>query len=445
MAYQISAKLLYEFEQLKTSAVVDTSKIFKKYLEDTDKLDLGTVRKWTVDLPGIGSISTDPNASNAEIEHKQALEALKHLTESNPPAQQNNPAQANTAPVSGMGVFGSTHKPLISAFNEYIEELEAREIRSINHIKPAVNNFIEWIREQQNNIAVNQLTVNHIKQYKKYLRSAYNKRTKKTGLTEATIYKRIGFIDTFLKWCQDQQYIADGDRNLPTYKQKGQKPNAVSKGTTYKAFSQLEIAKIFDSKLFEEPPHLYISVLIGAYTGARLAEICYLNPQDIELISYDKKYFDKATITFDNRTKNNSSKRTIPIHNELSFIHLYRENLLRHYPEATTLFPWLSNPDKRVGDAFGKYLDKIGIQDRTKVFHSFRKNVSQQLKMTGCPENFANYYIGHLNKSLHNVVYAGLDEPVLLFKKHIDNIFYDIDFSEIMGRKLIEGIVPIKK
>ena len=431
LAYQLSAKLLAEFEQAKQAmAWYDKPDSVKHLLNGQKSTNL---RQWTVSLEGIGTIATNPNAPNQELEHSQALEALKALQGSaTPPQNTQNPPQSNTALLSG--VVGSEHKPLVSAFNEYVEDLEYRQVKSIKHIKPAVNAFVEWITQQHSNIACNQITPNQIKQYRKYLLNTYNKRTGKTGLTPATVYKRLGFIDTFFKWCQDQRYIADGDRNLPTYRLKGSKPDAVAKGTTYKAFTQLEIEKIFDVQLYEELPHLYISVILGAYTGARLAEICHLNPNHIII---PDGYFqpgndDPVSITFEARTKNNSSKRTIPAHRAIAhFLVIYKQHLLYEFPDPETLFPWLSNPDKRVGDAFAKYLDKLGIQDSTKVFHSFRKNVSEQLNLTGCPENYAEYYVGHLKKSLHNSVYAGVDKPLKLFQAHVNKISYPIEVKGV--------------
>lgn len=416
LANQLSVKLLTEFEQAKQAMRFKDN----KPQTDTDKALWEIAQKhkaqaeqWQVNLPSGINISTDPQAKDQTAEHRQALEALKALQQDNPQPQPEKPTQPNT----GVEVFGSTHKPLISCFNEYVEELEAKQLKSIDHIKPALNNFIEYIRESNSNIPVNQVKPEHIKQYKKYLRTAYNKRTKQYGLKESTIYKRIGFIDTFMKWCQDQQYIADGDRNLPTYKQKGKKPDAVSAGTTYKAFTQQEIQLIFSDALNTVLPHLQQAIYIGAYTGARLAELCYINPQDIDL--------NTNTIRFETATKNNSSKRIIPIHKAI--IPLFSEikqRLYAEYENPQTIFPHLTKPDKRIGDAFAKYLIALEIKTPEKVFHSFRKNVSEQLKLTGCPSNYAEYYIGHLNRNLHNSIYAGVDEPVEQFRKHINKISY---------------------
>ena len=412
LAYQLSAKLLAEFEQAKQAMAWYDKPDSVKHLLNGQK-STSKLRQWTVNIEGIGSVSTDPNASFPDLEHEQALKALKQLTETNLPKQAEQPLQGNTALLSS--VVGSEHKPLVSAFNEYVEDLEYRQVKSIKHIKPAVQSFVDWITEQHSNIACNQITPNQIKKYRKHLLNTYNKRTGKTGLTPATVYKRLGFIDTFFKWCQDQRYIADGDRNLPTYRLKGSKPDAVAKGTTYQPFNQTEIAKIFSIELWREVPHLGLACVVGAYTGGRLAEICYLNPHDITA----------DTITFNTRTKNVSSKRTIPLHKKISWLNLYSNQLLDRYPEATTLFPWLTNPDKRIGDAFGKYLDKLNIEDSTKVFHSFRSNVSQQLKMTGCPQQYAEYYTGHLNRNLHNSIYAGVDEPVEAYRKYVNKIEYE--------------------
>lgn len=420
LAYRLSAKLLTEFQQYKQAMSGDQLPDSIKRLLDNPAEAKKSVRQWQVSLPGGIEISTDPSAKDSTQEHRQALEALKAIQQANPQPVPEKPPETARDFISQL--TGSQAKHFSQASAEYLEELEARQLKSLPHIATAINHFKKWLLKTDKNIAVNQVSPQHIKDYKQALRKAPNHKTGQKGLSEASIYKKLGFIETFFRWCQDQRYFPDGERNLPTYRLKGKKPNAVIAGTTYQPFTDQELKRIFNPDKYlarNKTPHQLLAPIIGAYTGARLAEICYINPQHITNNNPEGIY----TLTFEKKTKNESSRRTIPIHSALEKPLLtYIEMLLKAYPNATNLFPYSSNPDKAAGGGFARYLDHIGITSKQKVFHSFRKNVAQQLKMAGCPTEYSQYYIGHLNKNLHNTVYAGMDKPLSLFKQQIDKI-----------------------
>ena len=415
LAYQVSAMLLVEFESAKQMAdKFDIDKLVQSVKQ-------GHTRHWTVDLEGIGKISTNPNASDPVKEHQQAMEALSLLSQKNR-AQQEEIHQ----------VIGSTRKNLYSAFNEYKSELEAQQKKSRQHIIPAIKKFVDWINEQHQNIAVNEVKQTHIKEYKQFLRGFQNKKTGQKGLSPSTVYNRLGFIETFFRYCQDQKYYPDGERNLPTHKQKGAKPDAVAVNRDYQAFSTAEIKEIFAVENYQSNtlPHQFWLPLLGLYTGARLAELCYVNPYSVNNDNPEQVW----VLEFSQATKNHSSKRTIPIHQsliDLGFLE-YVEALKQCFEKPETLFPYSTNPDKAGGSRFHHYIrNTLEISNPRKVFHSFRSNVAEKLKMAGVPENYSQYYIGHLSKNIHSYIYAGQNKPIGLFKSYIEQLDYPVEINSL--------------
>jgi integrase len=128
--------------------------------------------------------------------------------------------------------------------------------------------------------------------------------------------------------------------------------------------------------------------LIGLYTGARINEICQLNPltdiiQDKETgVHYFHFTDDGETISgVDKSIKTKSSKRIVPIHSkllELGFLDYVGK--IKQSNQKILFIEWEPRNSKASANAskwFIRYLAKIGLSDETKGgrlsgFHSFR-------------------------------------------------------------------------
>ena len=127
--------------------------------------------------------------------------------------------------------------------------------------------------------------------------------------------------------------------------------------------------------------------LIGLYTGARINEICQLNPltdiiQDKETgVHYFHFTDDGETISgVDKSIKTKSSKRIVPIHSkllELGFLDYVGK--IKQSNQKILFIEWEPRNSKASANAskwFIRYLAKIGLSDETKGgrlsgFHSF--------------------------------------------------------------------------
>lgn len=168
-------------------------------------------------------------------------------------------------------------------------------------------------------------------------------------------------------------------KNLKVHKTKQQlKENYSNK---YRPFSSIELKKIFNPKTYpsiNEKDKFYIP-LIALLQGMRLNEICQLKVNDIKKMSRTKYYISiNEDVKHDQRTKNNTSNRDIPIHPlliDLGFLDWIKERKQKDRNGRLFKSCVKDNRGYYSRDAsknFGNMLNRLGITDSTKVFHSFR-------------------------------------------------------------------------
>jgi integrase len=116
--------------------------------------------------------------------------------------------------------------------------------------------------------------------------------------------------------------------------------------------------------------------ILGVFTGARLNELCQLLVEDVDCD--DGIHFLNITNEGENqRVKNRSSKRKMPIHDGL--VSLGFLEFVRHQRQAgeTRLFPELKLSEygyysEDFSKWFSRYLKQIGIKTDKVSFHSLR-------------------------------------------------------------------------
>jgi integrase len=230
----------------------------------------------------------------------------------------------------------------------------------------------------------------------------------------------------------------NGDRLGGESKQRHFKPN--------------ELERLFEGdemKEFANNPqlaHKYWLPHIGLFTGARVNEICQLNPQTDILKDPESGiwYFwiterTEGDERIHKSTKNDVSRRTVPIHSkliELGFL-AYFEKIKQL--GAKLIFPnWNPSRGKASGIAenwFRDFLKKIGLRDETPYehlvgMHAFRSTLANMALNVGVNESSI---LGHAGEG--SSVARGYQGPVWLKnqQKIIEQIIYEIDF-----------IIPVK-
>ncbi len=221
-------------------------------------------------------------------------------------------------------------------------------------------------------------------------------------LSDKTLARHLSALHGLFTWVTDTGYFdgpnpvkVAGGKSTPRYK----------RGT----FTDSEVAAIFAGWQFETRPrpHSHDNALpwvaiLGAFTGARLEDICGLHVDDVREES-GVHYLDiKAS-------KTAAGVRRVPIHSQviaLAFLD-YVKSCRGH------LFPSLGKPGvdgKRgtyLGKVFTRHCRAVDIDKPLLGFHYWRKTVGTKLENAGVPELDAARLLGHKVKTMSYGVYSG--------------------------------------
>lgn len=133
--------------------------------------------------------------------------------------------------------------------------------------------------------------------------------------------------------------------------------------------------------------------LLALFTGARLGELGKLQVEDVRH-ERDVWYLD----LMNTGTKTQGSKRQVPIHPELIRLGFLEYVEARRKAGGDTLFPGRAGKSldtEAWSKWWGRYARSHGIEDRRKVFHSFRHTVKDGLRDSGVPFDLRSALQGH--------------------------------------------------
>lgn len=170
-------------------------------------------------------------------------------------------------------------------------------------------------------------------------------------------------------------------------------------------FTEDDLIRLFDPEVYgpetKGRPYRYWLPLLAIYTGARLNELCQLYVDDIEKVDGIECLHIQA-LRPDQKIKNATSERLIPIHPELKergFLDYIADLKVRGEERA---FPELSlhkhhgygHTPSRWFSSFRKRLEFTDAEAK-KDFHSFRHTVADHLKQAGQGEDKIAALLGH--------------------------------------------------
>ncbi|WNK19081.1 site-specific integrase [Halomonas piscis] len=182
-------------------------------------------------------------------------------------------------------------------------------------------------------------------------------------------------------------------------------------------FTEEEIGRIFFEVKQQEGWKYWIPHL-GYYGAFRLNEICQLYKEDVKIIDGIACIHVRERKP-DQRLKNHSAERVIPIHHDL--LKMGFVEYVSSLPDQSRVFNlrwsekhgYSATPSKW----FGRLRDKLGIEQRgrgKKDFHSFRHTIANELKQKGVSENQIGGVLGHTTGGITNTRYGKEYEPDVL-------------------------------
>jgi integrase len=230
--------------------------------------------------------------------------------------------------------------------------------------------------------------------------------------------QRMQWICRMFRWFHGQKWIVDdpstglrGESVLT----KAERSRVATSRSERQEFTLAEIETIFSSQVFQmekleqtragtfrtfQPFHYWLP-LLGLFTGARIGEITQLHLDDVRcddgvwFLDINKNSNDKSL-------KNSWSIRRVPLHPDLLNLGFTKWTESLKSGGYVRLFPELSwNETNRYAKepirAMSRFLEKAGMpRDGTKVFHSFRHGMNNQLqKRSAMPDIMRKRLMGH--------------------------------------------------
>jgi len=190
------------------------------------------------------------------------------------------------------------------------------------------------------------------------------------------------------------------------------------------------------------PERFWVPVL-GLYTGCRIEEICQLYLEDIQ--EEDGIWFlDINSNAPDKKLKNKASERIVPLHpfivNDLNFMGFVEKLRAEN---AERLFPALkmekTKYSSQPGKWFGRYKKRLGFPTGTKVFHSLRHSLTDNLKQQMVSPLIIDELTGHAHSGESMSRYGKPYVVKTLYEEAISKLNYQIDLSHLKNSKYVVG------
>jgi integrase len=169
---------------------------------------------------------------------------------------------------------------------------------------------------------------------------------------------------------------------------------AANKGWT--PFPREAVALLINAARAKEDPELVDLITLGAYTGARIEELCALKLADIGAASFQ---------IIDSKTA--AGVREVPIHAALvPLLERLRVSSQDGYLLSGLTFNKYGDRSNAIGKRFGRMKTALGFGSQ-EVFHSLRGTLVTALENAGVSENLAADIVGHEKPRITYGLYSG--------------------------------------
>jgi integrase len=174
--------------------------------------------------------------------------------------------------------------------------------------------------------------------------------------------------------------------------------------------------------------------IFALYTGARLEEIGQLRCSDIRQYNRNFWYISFTADGQKTRLKTRSSERDVPIHRDI-----IDKGLLEQRDSSSRMGEWLFPeliPNRHgtrtaaFSKRWGKFFDRIGLDDDRLAFHSFRHTFLRKCRDSRIPKDVAEHLSGHAEADVSSGYGAGYDLETL------NDWIQRIDWSEAFGKEV---------
>jgi len=290
--------------------------------------------------------------------------------------------------------------PFITFLDKFLEQWEVDQ-----KTKDMASSFIKKIG-------------NHFKSIESISRPEVLRLVRKDSSANSTKTKNFAFARRYWKYLEDEGIVSLEARNpfselnLKTNKKKAE-------AVVRKAFSKADIESLHGEALKSEDRILGDLIALGAYTGARIDELCELTVDDV-LIA------EGVQVLSIRDAKTKAGVRSVPVHPELKTL---IKRLVEQTQDGYLVLNQTSNKYQKrsnaLGKRFGRLKKKLGF-GADFVFHSIRKTVITELENAGIPEGISADIVGHEKKTMTYGLYSAGTSDKKKFEA-IKNLEYKLE------------------
>ena len=269
----------------------------------------------------------------------------------------------------------------------------------------------------------------------------YKKKQLRRGLARSTINTKMSFMRDFFKWAiENHKYHQPNPFLKLNIKASSATGTSEESWDNYTTDNLKTIFKRDDYlKFMGIKPDYYWLPIVCLYTGARIGEVA-----GVKISSF----ITEGGITYFTpyKPKNKSSKRRIPVANqliELGFLQYVEEVRALKHDQLFFFLPESKNGyGKNCSRRFGEYMNKLGLKSSKLVFQSFRHTSIDLLTNQNTNIGLAMGFVGHVAqdklpsgvsaKSVHfnNYDHAHSDGKLSALKSVADSIDFAYLFSD---------------
>ena len=222
-----------------------------------------------------------------------------------------------------------------------------------------------------------------------------NKKYKGKTLSRPRLEKRRGYLSKFFKWAKTSKFYSAEN---PMSVQMATKKEIKAQTNSYAEFTTDDVSKLFEAAYLKYmyKPDWYWPPLLALFSGARLSEICNLEMHAVKVIEgvYTYEILEGKTV---------ESERVVPIHSTLIKLGFWDYVESVRDTKSKNLFPGRSSIEavsKATGLRWGKWIDKCGITDVRKTFHSFRSTAITDMHNSSATAPAIRKAVGHTSAGL---------------------------------------------
>jgi integrase len=229
-------------------------------------------------------------------------------------------------------------------------------------------------------------------------------------IAATTINKLLGGVQAVARWARKEDLVPD-DWSDPFADMR------VEEDESERApFEIEELRVIFGSPVFTEGQRpaggkgeaAFWLPLLALFTGARRSELAGLRASDVvdDVAVGAVCIYITANAKAGRRLKTKQSARAVPVHPQLMQLGFleFTEVQAKANGERAWLFPQVApgtNGGRAYSKWFGPYIRSQGVTDTAKVFHSFRHNFTDALRIAGVADDVARALVGHSQSGVH--------------------------------------------